>query len=78
MRFVDNPGVLEKFKQGGLQPRVKLCHQRARKTEKEGRKKGREGGRKGGRNESLRTEVAAFVFASHQDERFRALSGVES
>lgn len=74
MRFVDNPGVLEEFKQRGLQPRVKLCHQRARKTEKEGRKKGREGGR----NESLRTEVAAFVFASHQDERFRALSGVES
>lgn len=41
MRFVDNPGVLEKFRQRGMQPRVKLCHQRARKTEKEGRKEGR-------------------------------------
>ena len=41
MRFVDNPGVLEKFRQRGMQPRVKLCHQRARKTEKEGRRKGR-------------------------------------
>lgn len=42
MRFVDNPGVLEKYRQRGIQPRVKLCHQRARKTEKEGREKGRE------------------------------------
>lgn len=74
MRFVDNPGVLEKFRQRGMQPRVKLCHQRARKTEKEGRKKGREEGRK----ESLRTKVAVFVFASHQDKRFRPLSGVKS
>ena len=24
MRFVDNPGVLEKFRQRGIQPRVKL------------------------------------------------------
>ena len=45
---------------------MKLCHQRARKTEKEGRRKGREEGR----NKSLTTKVAVFVFASHQDKRF--------
>lgn len=73
MRFVDNPGVLEKFRQRGIQPRVKLCHQRARKTEKEGRKKGREEVRN-----PFRTKVAVFVFASHQDKRFRPLSGVKS
>lgn len=66
MRFVDNPGVVEKFKQRGIQPKVKLCHQRARKTEKEGRKmEGREEGK------SL-LELRLLPFTSHPGERFRA------
>lgn len=69
MRFVENPGVLEKVEQRETQPEGKPYHQRVRNTEKEGRE---------GERESLGTEVAAFVFASYQDRRFRALSGIEN
>ena len=47
-------------------------------SESKKNRKGREGKRKGGSKESLRTKVAVFVFASHQDKRFRPLSWVKS
>lgn len=31
---MDNPGVLEKFRQRGIQPRVKLCHPESKKNRK--------------------------------------------
>lgn len=70
---MDNPGVLEKFKEKYNQEWTCVI----REQEKQKRKEGKEGGKKEKGN-LVELKLTAFVFASYQDGRCRALSGVES